>query len=1088
MSTLSQPELLQLPSGESGPLLALGVGQPDVEWSLRSHDLTRGVLIAGGQGSGKSSLLYSLALHRAYAANTALMVFDMKGSLVERLLKMIPPNIPKRFYDHDAGQWREGHKRVWYLDLADAAFGVTPLEVREGWKVSELPDTFARIASLIVDALRDLFPDQLFQASQDIITRTVIGTMAIAWWEHVEHHRNAGTIPEEHGFSGSFEVLVRMLAPSDSTQIAAQRERQIPPNPWHVAAGRACQRVRGLDETAHQLLVEIPAAVNSNLQNMTQRMAAPANKLAPLVAQYASVRRFVGSRQRLSLQSVVESHDILIVNPRIEVLGEDAPEIITTFLLHMLNAQLNRQLRFPADTRPRLAVAIDEAHRLIGPTLVRMLATHREAGLTLLCALQYRAQIAATLESLAMQGLVHGGVSNLLQTVFVGRITDPNEAEVFAKSYRTVFDSLIRSGPQDQARIPVDASNLTTLPDFHFLGHAISGALDGKGTQALQAFTTTTIPMKEIHEIYNTWRNIHLKRMQAVFGAAEDRELAEFVRQPPPGLMGATQTARPARDSAVDDAADVARETVGREPERRPSRPHSGHRAEWQIDPDPTSDADVGLGERALIEDVGGARVHRAPPVAPPTQDRVVALLQFCMRPATQGPPDSEPEPFWPLVRDAAARAAAIESLRGLSAWTSEGDTQVAQAKKLAQVARESALIEGRAAGLSTASLQKATTRAAAQAKAAELRRYAGQAWHGSVTDLRISAGRTDLLDILARLPYSHDEILRPLLPQAVKPRTIPAALSDLREAGLVASANVKFDDGRGGRPVRLWTVTPRGRELLRSTRPDSARQPYLADDKPLPNQGQATTERGDVGHELCVQVVAAALLRYGATDVKCRWSTPEMIGGSLNITMVHEQSSAVTQHDLTPRGQTGLAIVGDSATVSGAITPDLRVQLDGTLAGDRRSVGMLLEIDRTRRPSYNEPKLVAYDHFLTGWCLRLRTPFGSDRHPVRPLVVFVSPDDKTARALATRADDVLGVGIGLPGHDVATYGYFGRTHVAFTTLDWILAGTPYAYRVPELPPSVRGRGLQSEPELVELLPRAWWPEAPTSAPRATRR
>ena len=145
----------------------------------------------------------------------------------------------------------------------------------------------------------------------------------------------------------------------------------------------------------------------------------------------------------------------------------------------------------------------------------------------------------------------------------------------------------------------------------------------------------------------------------------------------------------------------------------------------------------------------------------------------------------------------------------------------------------------------------------------------------------------------------------------------------------------------------------------------------------------------------------------------------------------------------------------------------------------------MLFEVDRTDRPSYNADKLVAYDHLLAGWYAHLDRKFG--KPPVRPLVLFVSRTEEAARALARRADATLNVGLGLPGHDPATYLYFGRSHMAFTCLSWLLAGQPYAFRVPVLPRDVRGAELASELQLVELLPRVWWPRAATSAPRAPR-
>jgi hypothetical protein len=43
---------------------------------------------------------------------------------------------------------------------------------------------------------------------------------------------------------------------------------------------------------------------------------------------------------------VIEVHDTLIVNPRIELIGEEAA-VVTDFIVHMLDLQLKRQLAVP---------------------------------------------------------------------------------------------------------------------------------------------------------------------------------------------------------------------------------------------------------------------------------------------------------------------------------------------------------------------------------------------------------------------------------------------------------------------------------------------------------------------------------------------------------------------------------------------------------------------------------------------------------------------------------------------------------------------------------------------------------------------
>src|ERR1700710_2752576 len=126
---MAAPPRLRLPPGRVDPLVDIGIAPPSVRWSLTHEDRKKGVIIAGGQGSGKSATLERFVEGDVLSPNTATIVFDMKGSLAERLLRIIPPDLPKRYYDQSAQLWRDGTKRVWYLDLAGPAFGLTALHV-----------------------------------------------------------------------------------------------------------------------------------------------------------------------------------------------------------------------------------------------------------------------------------------------------------------------------------------------------------------------------------------------------------------------------------------------------------------------------------------------------------------------------------------------------------------------------------------------------------------------------------------------------------------------------------------------------------------------------------------------------------------------------------------------------------------------------------------------------------------------------------------------------------------------------------------------------------------------------------------------
>jgi hypothetical protein len=568
-----------LEAGDVDPGLAVGLGQPNVAWTIDQRDRIYNVLLAGGQGSGKSSLLMRLGLSDMYAANTATVVLDMKGSLSERLLRLAPPDTPKRWWDPEAAQWVEGTKRVWYLDLARPGFGLTPLQVEPGWEATTLADEFSRIADAITRALLDLYPNQIMGSSEDLIERAVVGTMAIAWFEHTQRCVRDGVEATTRGFSGSFEVLAQMFAPTDrfdAEEAQNRGRRRVRPNRWHQAAGRACQRLPNLDQVAETMLYEIPRQARDNLGDIAKRMEAPANKIRPLVGAAASVRRFVGHPERLSLRSVIEAHDTLIVNPRIELIGEDQAAILTNFVVHMLDLQLKRQVATPSSRRPRVSLIIDEAHRLITETLMTMVATHREAGLTLAAALQYVSQLGADEPSAARREKIIKGVGNLLQTKVLFRMSDSEDADRHTQIFRSVYETMVRADPTSRARMPFDPARMQTLADHHALvslvsssgGETASGLLDAsRGATRLPAFVTQTYRMPDVEEIEDTWRDEHLARQGEVFSRYPEDMATLALRDVPAGLGDSAAPSADGDREKAAEAQEVAGETVGRMPE-----------------------------------------------------------------------------------------------------------------------------------------------------------------------------------------------------------------------------------------------------------------------------------------------------------------------------------------------------------------------------------------------------------------------------------------------------------------------------------------------------------------------------------------
>ncbi len=1081
-----------LAPGRADPLVDIGIAPPRVRWSLTHEDRKKGVLIAGGQGSGKSATLQKFVEGDVLSPNTATIVFDMKGSLAERLLRMIPPDLPKRYFDQSAQLWRDGTKRVWYLDLAEPAFGLTPLHVEPGWTLAKLPNEFVRIAGMIVHALMDLFEDQIYQSSQDIIERSVIGTMAIAWFEHSERHRKTGTNPEQHGFGGSFEVLHKMLAPTDRLDPDAGDRRSGPkPNPWHQAAGRACQQIPGLRNAAEMLLYELPALARNNLARLEDRLQPPANKLGPLVTSHAAVRDFVGHPARLSLRSVIEAHDILIVNPRTDILGQDSPTILVNFLVHMIDAQLDRQISMEEPARPRVSLLIDEAHTVITKTLMQMTSRHREAGFCVTAATQYLAQIGAAIKSSGVHDYVVDAVANLVQTKIYFRMADPEDAEAACLVGRPVHDSMVRGDPVSQARMAMNPASLMALEDYTASARVMSSgqwaAAPGVttalgGTTALPVFTHRSFAVPSLHLIATTWRDIHYARMRAVLGgpqaSAVPHDAPPLI---PEGLGGPPQSA-PVAPPERDEAARVARETVGRHG-TVPRVATDASTQEWHSMRSSAARNGDGVQTASAAEPhdvaVGGARIERAPQRPAPAVRGVVELFDWAMRPTERPAPRDELPALAGLLADAVAYAASVEQITALGEWKTVADAAIKDADGAARAARSTAELEARARGISDEKSQVAAASAAANAaRRRELAKYADAPWQADIAALTLSAQEQHILEILARLPLTAPPVLATLLNKPPKERRLRQLIREgLHDRGLVTASTLTLDR-RGGRPPTVYAVSARGREWLRlehaKIRGDQQAPDYLRADRNLPAPGRGTT----VPHTLAVQLVIGALRRFGGTDVKTVWRTPMMPGGRLDVGMAHSdrRDKRIRLEDLT--GRAGLTVIGDALSVaSGVVEPDVIVQMSGHVAGERRLLTMLMEIDRTDRGSYNAEKFVAYDHFLAGWCLRTRT-FAR----ARPLVVFVARSPRSALRLLSRANDVMTVGVGIPGHDRQTYQYYGRTHTAFTCIDWILGGQAYALRMSPVPPERRDAALSCEAEAVALLPEAWWPRAPTSA------
>jgi hypothetical protein len=157
-------------------------------------------------------------------------------------------------------------------------------------------------------------------------------------------------------------------------------------------------------------------------------------------------------------------------------------------------------------------------------------------------------------------------------------------------------------------------------------------------------------------------------------------------------------------------------------------------------------------------------------------------------------------------------------------------------------------------------------------------------------------------------------------------------------------------------------------------------------------------------------------------------------------------------------------------------VRPDLAIELDLSLGSEQRRVELLVELDRSARPSSNYEKFRRYDALLNGWAMALPR---YKRLGEPPVVVFVVEDDAKARQFLRAADRIVTGRIGKWGTPEAAWPAHGRRRIFVVAERDAHQATLRAQRLPEHPPALRsavsGRrdGVPFE-QVGSLLPRAF--------------
>ena len=505
----------------------------NAEVLIHPADRKYGALLVGGQGTGKTSALLSPStLNDVESDDAAPIVIDPKSELSRVCLRMTPT---------DCG------KRVWFLDLGHPAFGMSPLRL-----IGDRPLAIeaAQIAENVVAALLDINENQIYQSSRRYLYHAVIGAIAIA---------------NRQGRRARLEDVYTLLRPAKDE--------------FRNAVAEACADQPDLDQTAEFFRSELPDDLRMATSRVAERLDAPRNKISGLTG-VPPLRRFFNHPSDVPLREIIQARDILIVDANMGAIGTENSKACMLFILRMLHAQLQRQVHLPESERPRVPLLVDEAHYVAGgENVVDQIATHRAAGLEPAFGLQYFAQLGSASEH---QQKILKGVLNLLQSRFLFRMGDAQDAEQATRIAMAVYATMIRDDPDSRARLRVTPEQALNFPNYYCLASWIAD-----GTRR-PSFMGQTYPLPDVGE---EWAEQHLAAQAERVGPYPERldstlSLRSNGRQRWPARVSGDQETRRRKRQ---------RPRQPRERRGRPRRCHRPARREVPVDYEPPAADDSEL-------------------------------------------------------------------------------------------------------------------------------------------------------------------------------------------------------------------------------------------------------------------------------------------------------------------------------------------------------------------------------------------------------------------------------------------------------------------------------------------------------------
>lgn len=449
------------------PQLAL-MRDEHAEVGLWPEDRKYGLALIGGQGTGKTSAMARTIAIDAQDREAALVVLDPKHDLAQHALDLIPD-----------------YRTCWYMDLAHPEVGIDPLGVGAAPGV---------VADMLVAALKDAHAEGAIMAASDRFLRHAAMAVCAVEERPTLWHMLELLSPRREGYRERV-----------AERLAARPEHAALLRYWGTTFPELWQ-----DATRGQLGMALDA---------------PRNKLERLITTI-EVDKALRHPFAIDLRRVIQNREVLIVNGSLGEVGQDNAVTVMQLVLQLLHQALKQQQLLPPEQRSRVCLKVDEAHLVLTTTFAELLALHRAAGLEVVAAWQYNAQL--------QDGVIRSGLRSLLRSVSMFAMGEVRDARDQAEIAMEVYTDSIKTEREDQERLRLSPDDIVRLPV-----HTAVNSWVARGARR-SAFVARTFAMEDAGQ--GARRDHHIDRQRAA-GAAYPTDLLPPAEVAPTGDAAAPSTA-----------------------------------------------------------------------------------------------------------------------------------------------------------------------------------------------------------------------------------------------------------------------------------------------------------------------------------------------------------------------------------------------------------------------------------------------------------------------------------------------------------------------------------------------------------------